>query len=255
MARLQDKVVLLTGGSGGIGLAVAKHFLEEGAKVFLVDINEDNLKRDVASLNSDDVGYAVADVSDPDDTAKYVNAAVEKFGGIDVYIANAGIEGSVKPLTEYPLDMFDKVLAVNVRGVLLGLQYTMPKIAERGGGSIIITSSVAGKVGSPGMAAYVTSKHAIIGLMRTAALEGAQMGIRVNTVNPAPVETRMMRSLEEGMAPGGAEQAKEQITQSIPLGRYGEPAEVAQLMLFLASDESKYITGSTYMIDGGATAN
>jgi NAD(P)-dependent dehydrogenase (short-subunit alcohol dehydrogenase family) len=143
---------------------------------------------------------------------------------------------------------------VNVRGVWLGIKYLMPEMKKRGGGSIIITSSVAGIRGTPGVSAYITSKHAVIGLMRTAALEGAEHNIRVNTVNPSPIETRMMRSLEEGFAPGAAMHAKERIAATVPLQRYGSPEEVANLMLFLASDESRYCTGGVYMVDGGISA-
>jgi NAD(P)-dependent dehydrogenase (short-subunit alcohol dehydrogenase family) len=151
--------------------------------------------------------------------------------------------------------MFDRVMAVNVRGVWLGLKYVMPEIAKRGGGSVVITSSVAGVGGSAGLAPYVTSKHAVIGLMRSASLEGAPMKIRVNTVNPSPVETRMMRSLEEGMAPGNGEVVHESLKQRIPLGRYGEPDDIARLMLFLSSDDAAFLTGGVYMADGGMTAS
>ena len=161
----------------------------------------------------------------------------------------------MKPITEYDVDVFDKVLAVNVRGVWLGLKSTIPAMARRGGGSIIITSSVAGVAGTPGVSAYVTSKHAVIVMMRTAALECASMHIRVNTVNPSPLEGRMMRSLEEGFAPGDGEVVHDRLKESIPLGRYGEPEDIARLMLFLASDDASFITGSVYMADGGSTSS
>ncbi len=151
-------------------------------------------------------------------------------------------------------------MAVNVRGVWLGLKYVIPVMARRGGGSIVITSSTAGIRGTIGTSAYTTSKHAVIGLMRTAALECAPLGIRVNTVNPAPIETRMMRSIEQmraSQATGGSitvEQVKEASASRIPLKRYGAPEEVARLMLFLASDESSFCTGGVYMVDGGTSA-
>ncbi|MGK0220838.1 MAG: NAD(P)-dependent dehydrogenase (short-subunit alcohol dehydrogenase family), partial [Limisphaerales bacterium] len=160
----------------------------------------------------------------------------------------------VKPIVEYDEARFDQVMAVNVKGPFLGLQATMPAMEKRGGGSIVITSSVAGVGGSPGIAPYVTSKHAVIGMMRSAAKEGAADKIRVNTVNPSPVETRMMRSLEEGLSPGAADEAKAAIVASIPAGRYGEPEDIAKVMLFLASDDSEFVTGSVYMVDGGSTA-
>lgn len=254
MGRLDDKVAVITGGSGGIGAEAGRIFVREGARVLLVDLQEEPLKKAAQSIGGDAVSYAVADVTQPEQVQAYVRAAVERYGGIDISLQNAGIEGVVQPITDYPIDMFDKVMAVNVRGVWLGIKYLMPEIQKRGGGSIIITSSVAGIRGTAGVSAYITSKHAVIGLMRTAALEGAEHKIRVNTVNPSPIETRMMRSLEEGFAPGAAMHAKERIAATVPLQRYGTPEEVANLMLFLASDESRYCTGGVYMVDGGISA-
>ncbi len=254
MGRLDGKVAIITGGSGGIGVEAGRIFVREGAHVLLVDLQEESLKEAVQSINNAAVSYAVADVSQPEQVQAYVRVAVERYGGVDISLQNAGIEGVVQPITDYPIDIFDKVLAVNVRGVWLGLKYLMPEMRIRGGGSIIITSSVAGIHGTPGVSAYVTSKHAVIGLMRTAALEGAEHNIRVNTVNPAPTETRMMRSLEEGFAPGAAAHAKERIAATVPLRRYGSPEDVANLMLFLASEEGRYCTGGVYMVDGGISA-
>jgi NAD(P)-dependent dehydrogenase (short-subunit alcohol dehydrogenase family) len=255
MGRLDGKVAIITGGSGGIGLAAGRLFTREGARgVLLVDLQEEPLKNAVQSIGGAAVSYTVADVTQPEQVQAYVRTAVERYGGVDISLQNAGIEGVVQPITDYPIDIFDKVLAVNVRGVWLGLKYLMPEMKKRGGGSIIITSSVAGIRGTPGVSAYITSKHAVIGLMRTAALEGAEYNIRVNTVNPAPIETRMMRSLEEGFAPGEAVRAKERIAATVPLRRYGSPEEVAALMLFLASAESRYCTGGVYMVDGGISA-
>ena len=254
MSRLQDKVAVITGGAGGIGLAAATKFVAEGAKVLLVDLDEAALTEATRELG-DAAAWCVADVSDPEGTQSYVRAATEVFGGIDILLANAGIEGQVKPIVDQDVEMFDKVIAVNVRGVWLSLKYAIPEIAKRGGGSIVITSSVAGIHGSPGVSPYVTSKHAVIGMMRSAALECAPLNIRVNTVNPSPVETRMMRSLEEGIAPGDAQAAHTLIADSIPLGRYGEPADVANLMCFLAGAEAGFLTGGVYMVDGGISAS
>lgn len=254
MGRLDGKVVIITGGSGGIGIAAGRLFTREGAQVLLVDLQEEPLQQAVQSIGSTAVSYVVADVTQPEQVQAYVRTAVERYGGVDISLQNAGIEGVVEPITDYPLEVFDKVLAVNVRGVWLGLKYTMPEMRKRGGGSIVITSSVAGIRGTPGVSAYVTSKHAVIGMMRVAALEGAEHKIRVNTVNPAPIETRMMRSLEEGFAPGAAMHAKERIAATVPLRRYGSPEEVADVMLFLASDDSRYCTGGVYMVDGGISA-
>ncbi|MGE0684020.1 MAG: SDR family NAD(P)-dependent oxidoreductase [Candidatus Binatia bacterium] len=254
MGRLDGKVAIITGGSGGIGAEAGRIFVREGARVLLVDMQEEPLKKAVQDIGGDAVSYTVADVTQPEQVQAYVHTAVERYGGVDISLQNAGIEGVVQPITDYPVDIFDKVIAVNVRGVWLGIKYLMPEIQKRGGGSIIITSSVAGIRGTAGVSAYITSKHAVIGLMRTAALEGAEHKIRVNTVNPSPIETRMMRSLEEGFAPGAAMHAKERIAATVPLQRYGSPEEVANLMLFLASDESRYCTGGVYMVDGGISA-
>ena len=260
MARLSGKIALITGGAGGIGQAAARQFTDEGARVVLVDRDEAALRSAVSSIGEDIASYEVADVTQPEQVQSYVNAAVDRWGGIDIFLANAGIEGMISPIPDYTIDVFDQVMAVNVRGVWLGLKYVIPAMRERGGGSIVITSSTAGIGGTAGMSAYTASKHAVIGIMRTAALECAPMGIRVNTVNPAPIETRMMRSLEEmrvAAADSSAvtvERTKRDFAARIPLQRYGNPEEVAKLMLFLASEESSFCTGGVYMVDGGRSA-
>jgi NAD(P)-dependent dehydrogenase (short-subunit alcohol dehydrogenase family) len=254
MGKLDGRVAIITGGSGGIGRAAGKRFVDEGAKVLLVDLEERALKSAVDAIGEKNASWICADVTSDEDTQRYVKTAGERYGRIDIYLANAGIEGNFKPIPEYPLEMFDRVIAVNVRGVWLGLKHVIPAIAKGGGGSIVITSSTAGIHGYGGMSAYVTSKHAVIGMMRAAALECAPLKIRVNTVNPAPIETRMMRSIEEMFVPGHPGQAKEQVQGTVPLGRYGHPEEVADVMLFLASDQSSYCTGGVYMVDGGTSA-
>lgn len=186
------------------------------------------------------------------DVQRYVGDAVKAFGKIDVFFNNAGIVGVVEPVVDYPEDVFDKVIAVNVKGVFLGNKYVLPQMND--GGSIFITSSISGINGNPGISAYNASKHAVVGLMRNLALEVASRKIRVNTIHPSQVDNMMMRSLEEGFAPGQAEAAKKEMEKAIPFGRYAAPIEIAQLALFLASDESKYITGTTQVIDGGLNA-
>lgn len=252
MKRLENKVALITGGAGSIGQTTAKLFLEEGAKVVLVDLDEAALKQAVAGLGSDKVDYVVANVTKATDVERYAQETVKKFGKIDVFFNNAGIEGVVKPITEFPEDVFDKVMAVNVKGVFLGCKYVLPQMND--GGSIIITSSVAGLHGSADFVAYVASKHATLGIMKTAALEAAPRKIRVNTVHPSPVDNRMMRSIEEGYAPGAATEAKKGLESGIPLGRYAAPLEISKLVLFLGSDDSQFITGAQYVIDGGSSA-
>lgn len=249
---LKGKYAIITGGAGGIGKATARKFLEGHAEgVLLVDLNADGLQQAKKDLDSGKVHVFAADVSKAQDVKAYCDKAKELFGKIDIVFLNAGYEGVVKPLTEYPEEIYDRVLAINTKGVWLGLKYSFPYLQQAGGGSVIITSSVAGLQGFAQMMAYVTSKHAVIGTMRVAALEGAALNIRVNSIHPSPVDNRMMRSLEESFAPGAAGEAKKGFEKMIPLGRYATNEDIADLAAFLASDESKFITGSTYVIDGG----
>lgn len=254
MGRLDGKVAVITGGAGDIGKAAGRRFAQEGADVLLVDL-------DAAALASvcHDVGCArirpfVADVTKAADNRAMIAEATALFGGVDIFLANAGIEGIVAPITECEETVFDHVIDVNVKGPFLGLKAAIPAMIARGGGSIVISSSVAGVRGSANVSPYSTSKHAVIGLMKSAAKEVAAHNIRVNTVNPAPVETRMMRSLEEGLAPGSANEVKAAMEANIPIGRYATPEEIANVMLFLASDEAAFVTGSVYMVDGGMMA-
>jgi NAD(P)-dependent dehydrogenase (short-subunit alcohol dehydrogenase family) len=256
MGRLEGKIALITGGAAGIGLETAKRFLQEGAKVSIVDISEDALADAEETLKEyGEVMSVVADVSKEDDVENYVNETVNTYGTIDIFFNNAGIEGKVAPIVEHDVEDLDQVLAVNVRGVFLGLKYVLPILIENEKGSVINTSSVAGLMGSPGVSPYVASKHAVIGLTKTAALEVAESKVRVNSIHPAPVNTRMMRSLESGMSPGDADSAKEAQEAAIPLARYGESEDIANLVVFLASDESEFITGSQYRVDGGLGAS
>ncbi|MEN8123746.1 MAG: SDR family oxidoreductase [Bacteroidota bacterium] len=252
MNTLKDKVAIITGGSDGIGKATAKLFLAEGAKVMIVARGEEKLKRTVNELNNSNLIYCAADVSKINDTKKYTDLVLSTFGKIDILFNNAGIEGVIKPIADYPETEFDKVIAVNLKGVWLGCQCVIPKMSE--GGSVMITSSLAGLKGFSGLGAYVASKHAVVGIMRVAALEFANQKIRVNTIHPGPVNTRMMRSIEREISPDNAGEAKKGFEADIPFNRYAEPEEIADLALFLASDASKYISGNTHVIDGGMNA-
>jgi NAD(P)-dependent dehydrogenase (short-subunit alcohol dehydrogenase family) len=254
MGRLEGKVAIVTGGAGGIGMAAGRRFVAEGADVLLVDLDAEALARACRDIGSNKVSYHVADVTKAADNLAMVAEASERYGGVDIFLANAGIEGDVASILDYDEARFDQVLAVNVKGPFLGLKAVIPALTARGGGSVIITSSVAGVGGSPNVAPYVTSKHAVIGMMKSAAHELAPHNIRVNTVNPSPVDTRMMRSLEEGLAPGAAHEAKAQLEARIPLARYATPDDIAKVMLFLASDDAAFVTGSVYMADGGFSA-
>lgn len=255
MKRLENKVAIITGGAGGIGKVTAKRFLEEGAKVVLVDLFKESLDKTKEELDTyGEVMVVQGDVSKEDDVKNYVDKAVEKFEKIDVFFNNAGIEGKVAPITEQKVEDLDKVLSVNVRGVFLGLKHVLAVMKEQGYGSVINNSSIAGLHGSPNVTPYTASKHAVVGLTKACAVEVAPYQVRVNSIHPSPVNTRMMRSLEEGIAPGNAEAVKADLAKAIPLGRYGESEDISNLVLFLASDESAFITGGQYRVDGGMGA-
>ena len=252
MGRLSGKVAIITGGAGEIGKVTAEKFLAEGSKVVLVDLSAKALEKVKAELSPNgEVLTIEADVTKEADVANYVKQVMGKYGQVDVFFNNAGIEGKVAPLVEQSVEDFDRVLAVNVRGVFLGLKYVLPVMMKQGSGSVINTSSVAGLHGSPNLSPYITSKHAVVGLTKAAAVEAAKAKVRVNSIHPSPVDTRMMRSIESGFSADHAEFIQEEFTKAIPLGRYAESADVASLALFLASDESSFITGVQYRVDGG----
>lgn len=248
---MKHKTLIITGGAGEIGFAAAKRYKDEDVNIMLVDMDETKLKERVEQLGSDKVSYCTADVTNEEQVKNYVQKTKEKFGEIDMFFNNAGIEGKVQPITEMDIDNFDKVMKVNVYGVALGMKHVLPQMNE--GGSVVITSSVAGLQGTPGMTPYITSKHATIGIMRTSALESAARKIRVNTVHPGVVDNRMMRSLEAGLGEN-PEEVKKNFEQQIPLQRYANEEEVADTVYFLLSDKARYTTGATYVVDGGLTA-
>jgi NAD(P)-dependent dehydrogenase (short-subunit alcohol dehydrogenase family) len=255
-ARFEGKVVVITGAAGGIGRAAAARFAVEGARLVLVDLAGSPLGEVVSGAEAGGAAALAveADVSRAADVERYVAEAVRRFGGIDCFFNNAGIEGFIGPLLDYPEEAFDRVIAVNLKGVWLGLKYVGRSMRERGGGAIVNTASIAGLRATEQLVAYGASKHAVVGMTRTAAREFAPYGIRVNAVCPAPIETRMMRAIEQGRAPDDPEGYHARAAATAPLGRYGEPGEVAALVAFLCSPDASYITGGIYTIDGGRLA-
>jgi NAD(P)-dependent dehydrogenase (short-subunit alcohol dehydrogenase family) len=247
--RLANKNALITGALGDIGFATAEAFIAQGARVTLVDLDQKKLDEAVASFAPGACIGVAADVTSAAQTQDYVAKAVEAFGPIDIFFDNAGIEGAVDSLENYSDDSFDAVMAVNVKGVFLGLKHVSPQM--RAGGSIIITSSIMGLAASNKTIGYTASKHAVVGLMRTAAKALATRRIRVNTIHPGYVESRMMKRLEQtyqGPAPEAVRAARE---AEIPMGRYVTPQEIAKSVVFLGSDDSSMVTGQTLAIDGG----
>ncbi len=246
---LNQKVALITGGAAGLGAAAAKAFLAEGCKVAIVDISADALAKARAELGAgaDRLIAIAADVSKEEDVRHYVSETVAAFGTIDVFFNNAGIEGKVAPIVDQKTEDFDRVMAVNVRGTWLGLKHVLPVMYAKKSGSVINTSSIGGLVAGPmPISPYVTSKFAIHGMTRVVANEAAAHQVRVNSVHPSPVNTRMMRSLESGSGT-----SQEAIAHSIPLGRYAESEDIANMVLFLASEKSSFVTGSQFRVDGG----
>jgi 3alpha(or 20beta)-hydroxysteroid dehydrogenase len=255
--RFEGKVAIVTGAAGGIGKAACIRFASEGARVVAVDLPGTPLAEvvDAVKAAGSEAIAVPTDVTIAAQVKNYADAAKAAYGRIDAFFNNAGIEGWVGPSTDYPEDVFDKVIAVNVKGVWLGMKYVAPIMRAQGsGGAIVNTASVAGLGGTPGVIAYGASKHAVIGLSKSAAIEFGPDKIRVNAICPSPVETRMMRSLERGMNPDDPEGAHKMMAANIPLGRYAEPEEIAALTAFLCSDDAKFISGGVYTIDGASRA-
>jgi len=254
--RFSGKVAVVTGAASGIGLAISQRLATEGARVVLVDLAGTAVEQAAASLIASGAqALAVAaDVTSRVDVEQYVQAAVAAFGGIDFFFNNAGILGQVGPFTECPDEVFDRVMAVNVKAAWMGMRLVAPVLISRGGGSIVNTASIAGLRGSPGLLAYSVSKHAVVGMTRSAAAELAPRGVRVNAICPAPIETPMGKLLEEGFSPGSPQVFRERMIGRIPMARYGSAQEVAAMAVFLCSPDASYLTGGAFPVDGGATA-
>lgn len=251
MGMLDSKVCVITGGAGSVGLATARRFLDEGAKVMLADLHEDALAHAADTLAAPGrVLTQPCDVSVAEQVRSTLDATAAAWGPIDVLFSNAGNAGHNAPLTEYPEEAFDRTLAIHARGAFLACKYGLPRM--RDGGSLIITSSLAGVRGGVGTnISYVAAKHAQIGIMRTATKPAALRSIRVNCINPGPVDNEFQTGIEVAMSKILGFNVTEQINQTVPLKRHARPEEIAGVVLFLASDMSSYVTGAVLMVDGG----
>jgi NAD(P)-dependent dehydrogenase (short-subunit alcohol dehydrogenase family) len=257
MGQLEGRICIVTGGAGSIGLASAELFLKEGARVMLVDLHAAPLAEAAARLLSsglpaERIATVTADVGQSADVVGYIGATVARFGQIDVLFSNAGTAGAIAPIAAYPEDVFDDVYRVHVKGAFLACKHGIPQMND--GGSIVITSSVVGLMGNPGPYAYSTAKHAQVGLMRSVAKEVAARRIRVNTIHPGPTQNAFQADIERHLSGVLGRDATAFLDELIPLHRHAQPQEIARAVLFLASDQSSFVTGATLAVDGGMTA-
>jgi len=250
--QFENKVVLITGGTSGIGRVTAVAFAKEGAKV-VVSGRRKAEGAETVTLVEKAGGqglFVQADVSDEEQVKKLVQTTVEHFGRLDIAFNNAGVEGELAPLTDAKVETYNKVFDINVKGVFLSMKYEIPAMLKTGGGSIVNTSSIAGTIGMANAGIYIASKHAVNGLSKTAALEVAKQGIRVNMVSPAAIQTDM---LDRFIGDEGAAQKKEYFATQHPVGRLGKPEEIASAVLYLSSPGASFITGHDLLVDGGFT--
>ena len=246
---LETRVALVTGAGSGIGRAIAERYASEGANVVVSDVDEAGGAETVTRIQGRG-GRAIfvrADSSRPEDGEALVNAAVQEFGGLHVAANNAGIGGPSAPVGEYPIDGWDRVIAVNLSGVFYGMRYQIPAMLESGGGSIVNIASILAQVGFRDASAYVAAKHGVVGLTQSAALEYGARKIRVNAVGPGFIQTPL---IEKDMTP----ESREKLVRLHPIGRLGESPEVAELVTWLSSDKASFVTGGYYPVDGGYLA-
>src|SRR5579863_7266308 len=250
------KVAVVTGAANGIGRAAALAFAKSGAKVVVVDRDAAGGEATAGIIRQQggEARFVAADVTRSADVQNYVKAALDAYGRIDCFFNNAGIEGKVAVTAEYDEAVFDQVIGVNVKGVFLGLRHVLPVMLKQKAGAIVNTASVAGLTATPGMPAYVASKHAVLGLTKTVSGEVARDGVRVNAVCPGPVDTRMIHSLEQMISPGDPESVARRYQAAMPTGRYTTPEEIANMVVFLCSDLASNTTGGQFVVDGGRTA-
>lgn len=254
MTALAGKKTLITGGASGIGEATTRLFIDAGAEVFIVDHDAQRMGSLKAELNSPRLHSCTADLRQNDDIRRYSEQALASLGDIDVAIFNAGICGANTSLEDYPESLFDELLQINMKAVWLGMRAVVPGMKARQRGSIILTSSIQGLSALPGTTAYTTAKHALVGMMKGAALELAPYNVRVNTVHPGYVATPMMDTIHRMVNPDAPNDFQAAIASSVPMKRYAKPEEIAALIRHLASDEASYSTGGTFTADGGLLA-
>lgn len=249
MGIMDGKHCVITGGAGSVGLASAKALAEAGATIMLVDRNIAALEKAADSIGANNTLVVAADISNTSEVQAFVKQAAKSWEKIDVIFANAGISGTNASVADFPEDIFDDVLDVNVRGTFLTLKYAIPHIQD--GGSIVVTSSIMGVRTRPGTVGYITSKHALIGMVRCVARELAGRNIRANIIAPGPLENEFQQTIEDRVSAAMGVNATEMLNNMIPLGRHGTAEEISRAVLFLASDQSSFTTGAVLMADGG----